>query len=229
MDHIYLLHLGNILYLIAYLVRDILWLRILTVAGTISLMGYYFCCSLQPPIIWSTLFTLVNIVQITLLIRERRPVFLGEEEQRLYRTVFRTLAPREFVKLMALAQWKRAPEDQVVLEQGSAVDNLILLTNGRGAVELDGRHIADIGPGEFVGEMGFLTGQPASANVVTRLPVEYLSWDVDSLRAYFDESPQLHAKMQGILGVDLVGKLRREGFAAAHPSKIADFYQQGEQ
>lgn len=219
----YFLHLGNILYLLAYSVRDILWLRILTVVATLCLMPYYFFCSETPlyaPIGWCSLFTLVNLVQIGMLIMERRPVFLGEDELRLYRMLFRSLAPREFMKLMSIAEWKRATENQELLRQHEPVTQLVLISTGRGRVEVDGRPIAEVGPGQFVGEMGFLTQQHASASVIANLSVDYLAWPADQLRTLFEDAPQLHVKVQGILGTDLVEKLRQEGYASAHPSQI---------
>ena len=226
-----LLHFGNLLYLFAYLVRDILWLRVLLVVAMLCLLPYYFCCSespLYPAIAWQAIFILVNLVQIALLIMERRPVFMGEDELKLYRTVFQSLSPREFVKLLSIAEWKRVAEGQELLRQNLPIKTLSLISSGRGSVEVDGRHIAEVGPGQFVGEMGFLTQQNASASVIARLPLDVLAWPVDKLRSLFDEMPQIHVKVQGILGADLVEKLRREGFSAAHPSKIMDMYQKGE-
>jgi hypothetical protein len=56
------------------------------------------------------------------------------------------------------------------------------------------------------------------------LAVEYLAWPATELRSLFETSPQLHVKFQGILGVDLVEKLRQEGYASAHPSKVMETY-----
>lgn len=227
----YWLHIGNILYLFSYSVRDILWLRILTVVAICSMMPYYYCCSANPllePIAWNAVFAVVNLVQIGMLIMERRPVFLGEDELRLYRLVFSSLSPREFMKLMSIGEWKTATEGQALLLQHEPVNELSLVSKGRGSVEVDGRHIAEIEPGQFVGEMGFLTKQNASASVIARLPVEYIAWSDEQLRLLFKDAPQIHVKVQGILGSDLVEKLRQEGFAAAHPSKIMGRYQQPE-
>ena len=87
--------------------RDILWLRILTVVATLCLLPYY-CVQSTPlyaPIFWCSLFTAFNVVQIALLILERRPVFFGDEELHLYRTVFKGMRPREFAKLLSIADW----------------------------------------------------------------------------------------------------------------------------
>jgi hypothetical protein len=217
------LHFANVLYLIAYLVRDILWLRIIAVVAMISMLPYYYYSSGGPqwaPISWQTLFLAVNIAQIAVLILERRPVFLGEEELALYRSHFHTLRPREFMKLLSIAEWKKAKRGDVLLEQAKPVPALMLISAGYGTVNLDDRHVAEISAGQFIGEMGFLTNQAASARVVAGEPTDYLSWPVAKLRALLANSPALHVKVQAILGTDLVAKLRHDGHAVAHPSGI---------
>jgi hypothetical protein len=215
-----LLHLGNVLFLIAYSVRDILWLRILTVIATLCLMPYY-CVQQTPlygPIFWCSLFTLVNIVQIAFLILERRPVFLGDEELHLYRTIFRGMRPREFARLLSIAQWRRAAAGEQLLRQGEPAPDLLLISSGGGTVVVDDRRVAELSNGQFIGEMGFLTNREASASVVARDATDYLAWPVEKLRALLNESPALHQKLLGALGNDLAEKLRREAGAAGPPS-----------
>lgn len=218
-----MIHVANVLFLLAYLVRDILWLRIITVIATAALIPYYFCCAASPlyePILWNSLFITVNLVQIVLLILEKRPVFLGEKELQLYRSIFSTLKPREFTKLLALAEWRKAKPGDVLLEQDRPVDALMLISAGSGTVEVDGRRVAAVTSGQFVGEMGFLSEQPASAKVVASAPTEYLAWPAAKLRSLLLTTPMLHVKVQGVLGCDLVGKLRLEAMTAAHPSRF---------
>jgi CRP-like cAMP-binding protein len=219
-----LLHnLGNILYLVAFSVRDMLWLRIITVVAQLCLMPYY-CVRTEPlyaPITWGALFIAVNLVQIALLILENRPIFMGEEELKLYRTVFHPLRPREFAKLLSIAEWRHAKMGEELLQQGKPVPALLLISTGRATVEMDGRFVTELGAGQFVGEMGFLTGQNASARVAAGLPTHYLAWPAGKLRSLLSATPALHLKMQGILGSDLVDKLRREAMSAAHPSQLS--------
>ena len=217
------LNIGNVLYLLAYSVRDILWLRILTVMANLFLIIYYYSCptgAQYAAIGWNSLFTAVNIVQIVLLILERRPVFFAEDELRIYRTIFHTLKPREFSKLLEIADRKKAGVGDKLLEQGKLVTELLLISSGSGTVELDGRHVAEVAAGQFVGEMGFLTEQEASARVTASVPTEYLAWPTEELRALLIETPELHVKVQGILGTDMVAKLRKESMEAAHPSRF---------
>ncbi len=217
-----MLHVGNVLFLIAFSIREMLWLRIITVAAQMCLMGFYYSQTppLNGPAAWGLLFMGVNIVQIILLLLEKRPVFLGEEELQLYRTVFNTLKPREFVKLLSIAEWKRAKVGDELLQQDKPVPALMLVSSGRGVVEVDGRRVATVTSGQFVGEMGFLTEQHASARVVADTPIDFLAWTAPKLREILFDMPALHVKVQGILGNDLIAKLRHKGVSAAHPSRL---------
>ena len=80
-----LIHAANVLYLFAFMVRDILWLRILTVVAAAFLIPYFYYRPepLLAPIYWNLAFTVLNIFWIVRLLLERRPVKLSEEEQRL--------------------------------------------------------------------------------------------------------------------------------------------------
>ena len=52
------------------------------------------------------------------------------------------------------------------------------------------------------------------------MPTDYLAWPVEALRAALEAAPMLHLKFQGVLGNDVVAKLRHRTFAAAHPSQV---------
>jgi hypothetical protein len=61
-----LIHAANVLYLVAFMVRDILWFRILAVVAAACLISYFY---LRPDprlasIYWNLVFTTVNIYWI---------------------------------------------------------------------------------------------------------------------------------------------------------------------
>ncbi len=215
-----LFNAGNVLYLVAYALRDILWLRILTVVASFLLMPYY-CARdqiLYEPLAWTSLFVLINLYQIALLILERRPVFLNDRELQLYQTIFQSLRPREFAKILSIAQWKQiAPGDDLLVE-GKAVPELMLITSGRGTVAMSDRKVAEVMTGQFVGEMAFLTEEIASARVFANITTQVLAWPMENLRNILEDSPPLHVKIQSILGSDLAAKLRKGGVTPGHPS-----------
>lgn len=68
------IHIANMIYLGSYLVRDILWLRILTVVG-LTFAVSFFCVRLEPtsaPVFWHVVFVAVNLYQIFRLVQTRR-------------------------------------------------------------------------------------------------------------------------------------------------------------
>jgi len=68
-----LIYTANVLYLISYLVRDILHLRMLTIVAACCLVIYFYC---QPePMMtvvgWNLFFIALNVVQLTRIGIER--------------------------------------------------------------------------------------------------------------------------------------------------------------
>src|SRR3954468_7283527 len=91
----YFIHAANLLLLVAYSVRDILWLRLFAVGASLVSIPYFV---LQPTILWAPLgwtigFAGINLWQSWRLYIERRPVKLTAEEEEVRRLVFHDLAP----------------------------------------------------------------------------------------------------------------------------------------
>ena len=101
-----LIHVANVLYLGSYLVKDILWLRLLTVVAGSVLLAYYVLLPmpLWPAIAWNCLFLAINVRQIHVLLLERRPVRFTAEELALYTLAFRSFKHREFSRLLRIAR-----------------------------------------------------------------------------------------------------------------------------
>jgi len=75
-----LIYFANALYLVAYAVRDILHLRILTIVATCCL-AVYFYNQVQPMmtvVYWNIFFAALNAIQLARIFRERMGLFEGE-------------------------------------------------------------------------------------------------------------------------------------------------------
>ncbi len=209
-----MVHVANVLYLCSYLVRDILWLRVLSVAAGLSLMPYYCRCGDHPlwaPITWNALFAFVNLVQIAILVAERWPRRLPAPERQLYEQVFSEMSVGEFLKLAKKAAWRDVAAGERVVAQGSVVPELMVLAAGAMAVRTGDRMIADLEPGQFIGEMSFLSGNRAAADVVATEPCRVLAWPQPALAKLLDKSSGLSFKLRAVLGRDVVAKLRAHG------------------
>jgi len=204
-----LVHFANLMYLTSYLVRDILWLRIFTILAGSSLLPYYY---LQPsplwePIAWNLVFISINAVQSVILVLERRPVHLQGDELALYRLAFDRLSPRNFKKLLRLGEWAEASPGQSIVAADSELDRIIVIFDGDVAVRRKDENVAQLSPGNFIGEMSFLTGKPATADVVALSNTQHVSWRFEDLNRFLPKHPELRAAFQNILGSDLVRKL----------------------
>lgn len=206
----YLLHVANVLYILAFLVKDMMWLRALSIAGGTSMVVAYLART--PPMWdgagWDALFVAINLVQISLLLASRRPVRLTGEEQRLYAATFRSLTPREFKTLLSHgAREARAAGDRIV-EHGAALDVVRVVLEGEVDVRDGDRVVCTLGVGQFVGEMAFLSGEHPKADVVARTDATFIAWPAATLRRALEADVELRAQVQTILGHDLMRKLR---------------------
>ena len=205
-----LIHTANVIYLVSYLMRDILWLRIFTViaAACLILYFYYLPEPLLTPVYWNTLFLALNIFWIARLLLERRPVQLSADERQLCELVFRLISPREMISLLKIGTWETAEANECLISGGSELDKLMLIQSGQACLMVDGAKTQIIDPGQFMGSISFVTDEIAPADFVTLEPTRYLQWDKSSLKRYLTKNPELHAAIQATLSMDLTEKLK---------------------
>jgi len=204
-----LIHVANVLYLFSYLVKDILWLRLLTVVAGSVLLAYYVLlpAPLWAAIGWNVVFLAINVRQIHVLLLERRPVRLTPDELRLHQLAFRSLSQREFAKLLRLARWESIAADHRFVSKGQPLDRIMVIADGRACVEIAGAPGVELRPGCFVGEMSFLTGQTPNADVVATEATRLVTWPQTELKAFLGRDAELRAIVQMAIGEDLVAKL----------------------
>src|SRR5215210_573374 len=76
-------------------------------------------------------------------------------------------------------------------EQGDYAYELYVIEDGTAEVQQDGERIAELGTGEFFGEMGVLERAPRNATVVASTPMRLLTlshWDVKRLERQAPEA-----------------------------------------
>ncbi len=206
----YTIHIANILYMLSYLMRDILWLRVLTVLAATCLIPYFYFRPdpLLPAIYWNLLFTALNIYWIFRLLLERRPVRLTKDEQRLCQLAFQTLTPREMLKLLKLGHWESHAPRQCFVESGKVPDRLAVIYDGKACIEVNGKQVAELHAGQFVGGTSFITDKPPSVTIVALEPTQCVWWAKTKLKEFLKNNPDLRAGFQRILGVDLTNRLQ---------------------
>ncbi len=212
-------HLAFALIALSFLVRDILWLRALSITASVASISYSYFAPSQPLWIvigWNVLFIALNLVQIAMLFRERRGVEFTEEERELYRTSFSRFAPVEFLRLIRIATWKEAAAGTPLMRQGEQSAAVLLIFSGKVRVEKNGRLLAELRSGDFIGEIGFVKQTAAAANVTTTEPTRYVSWEKEALRRLIERNPSMSLVLNAELTEDMADKLaRRTGSTGA--------------
>jgi CRP-like cAMP-binding protein len=75
------------------------------------------------------------------------------------------------------------------------------------SVSLNDVRVARISPGEFVGEIAFLAGRPATATVVAVEPGRALVWPRDKLARWVQRDAKMHTAMYAAMGQNLAEKM----------------------
>jgi len=205
----YFLHVANILLLVAYSVRDILWLRLFAVASALIAIPYFV---LQPvplwvPIAWSSVFAAINLFQSWRLFVERRPVKLTPEEEEVRRLVFEDLPPRKVLQVLSVGSWTTVSTGERMLERGKCPEAISLIVRGTVRVARNEGVLGDLVAGNLVGSVLQLSGAPAEVDAVAIEPVRALRWEVETLERYLTANPEVRIALQRHLARDLDGKV----------------------
>ena len=98
--------------------------------------------------------------------------------------VFADLSDEELGHIAALAAEVSVPEGKELVREGDYSYDVLAIEEGTARVERDGDRLADLGPGDVVGEMGVLERSQRNATVVATSPmllVTLTSWDIRRL------------------------------------------------
>ena len=200
-------HLAFGLIAFSFLVKDILWLRVVSILASLFSVLYNYIIPVEPmwlAINWNIVFVLVNVYHIAVIIYEKRPIKMEPKDKELYETLFRDLSPVEYLKISKVARWETYKSGEKIIIQGTPVLDLVLIYNGTVDVAVDGAAVAQLKDGQFVGEMSFLTEKPATATCIVKHDTECLVWKQPEFKDLLKRNPSLYYTIQGLLSNQLV-------------------------
>jgi len=99
--------------------------------------------------------------------------------------VFADLSEGELGHIAALAAEVSVPESKELVRKGDYSYDVLAIEEGTARVERAGDTIAELGPGDVVGEMGVLQREQRNATVVATSPMRLVtltSWDIRRLQ-----------------------------------------------
>ena len=120
--------------------------------------------------------------------------------------IFAELEPRDLLDLAELSREEERNAGEPLCEEGRADSgDLFVILAGRAAVEVGGAAIAELGPGEVVGEFALIDGTPRSATVIPRSgPLRVLRIPAEAFRDRLLPRPSVSRSLL----ITLTGRLR---------------------
>ena len=203
-------HLAFGLIAFSFLVKDIFWLRIVSIAASLFSVFYNFYIPVEPmwlAINWNFIFIAVNLYHIAVILYEKREVKMDDKNQELYDTLFKEMTPVEYLKISRAAKWELVKSGQRIITQGMPVPDLYLIYNGTVDVIVDNEQIAELKDGEFVGEMSFLTEKVATATCKVKYDAQCLVWKQKEFKELLKRNPSLYFTIQSVLSSQVSDKL----------------------
>ena len=214
MTPILLANLGFAIALIALLFRDILWLRVVSVLGTLLIFPMYIFSDEigWTSIGWNSAHIVINSIQIVILILLRRPLVLKGVEKQIHTSIFYAITTRTFDKIFKLAKFEEYVNNTELIHIDEPIHNLYLVINGDVEVTLQDDTKRIVSSNTFLGEQAFITGETASANVrILSDRATLLKWDHQTLQDFLNKDVALSNTFDLILTSDIIEKLRRMG------------------
>jgi len=126
--------------------------------------------------------------------------------------LFSRLSQRQLNTVAKYADVVERRKGAVLAKQGAQGMEAILIVDGRARVEGDGKAIAELGPGDVVGEMSVIDGKPRSATVIAATRMNLLVLHRRDFMSLLETVPGLQRKLL----VTLCERVRQADQALTH-------------
>ncbi len=204
-----IINVANLIFLGAYLVKDILWLRILSIAGSVVIIPYYYI-QIEPlwaPIAWTIAYMVIHGVRTWGIIQERRPVDFLPDEDKLYKSTFPNLSAHQFKKILTLGKWADLDGGRKVLTEGNPAETLTAVLTGEIEARKGGRLLGTYDPGDFVGLGCIMADAPEFCDAIVTRPARVMRWNFSELKSIMDSDQDLAFALRKTAGSALAAKL----------------------
>jgi CRP/FNR family transcriptional regulator, cyclic AMP receptor protein len=117
--------------------------------------------------------------------------------------LFSGLSKRGLRRVVRAASEIDEPEGTVLVREGDLGRELYVLVDGYARVTRKNRKITEMGPGDFFGELAFLSHAPRTATVTATSAVRLMILGARELEALLRAEPQIGSKMLGTVATRL--------------------------
>ncbi len=105
--------------------------------------------------------------------------------------LFKDVPDEELAQIAGFAQEVNVEEGRELVREGDFSYEFMAIEEGEAEVTREGRHVADLGPGDFFGEMGLLEKTLRNATVTAKTPMKLVTltgWDMKRMERHIPEA-----------------------------------------
>ena len=105
--------------------------------------------------------------------------------------LFADVPDEELGQIATFAQEVTVNEGRELVREGDFSYEFMAIEEGEAEVTREGRHLADLGPGDFFGEMGLLEKTLRNATVTAKTPMRVVTltgWDLKRMERHLPEA-----------------------------------------
>jgi CRP/FNR family cyclic AMP-dependent transcriptional regulator len=105
---------------------------------------------------------------------------------------FRTMSKKELAAVAQQTDELDVPAGKVLAREGDFGDEFFMIDDGTAEVTRGGERIAELGPGDFFGELALLEADRRNATVTATSPMRLIVMTRPSFRSLDRSSPKVH-------------------------------------
>ena len=203
-------NLGACLLFVAFLFSSVLVIRTLTLVSTALLLFYFYVIAGDPlwiNIFWKCMLFLSTTWGLFRYFYSHRHIHFSPIEDAIRKRNFSFFSDVEFKTLLNLGVLRTFPDGERLIQNQQGVKRLFLLVEGTVRITDINRSDVILEPGQYIGEMSFLTGNRANGTAIVSSGCTCLYWMQSDLTALKLHEPELAKKLDDCFSVDVVKKL----------------------
>lgn len=190
-------HISYGLLVLSMLMNSIVWLRAIAVVSGIAGVFYSgYILHDQVGAFWEAMFVLANLGQLSLLYWRSRRARFTDEEFLFCQNALVMVPPSLARQFINIGSWKAIPQGTILTQQDEAVEQLTYVAEGHVEVAVNGRLVATCSTGDFIGELGILSGRPATATTTATTELRALVFTREALMRHLRSKPDLKLALQ---------------------------------
>jgi len=202
------LNAAYVALLASTLTRTLTWLRVMLILASVAFVVFGILEDIRAMIMWNIAIGCMHLFHVVRDYRQQKSVSLTSEERSDRDQFFPGLNDFDFHLLWCMSSEARF-DDDLLIHAGELPEMVSLVLDGTAIVEdAHGEILRGLRRGALIGEMSFVSGQPAEVEVRARGGVLVRQWDHRQLASLDQLHPASARAFRELLSRDLAAKVR---------------------